>query len=146
MVAMYRSRKLMRQYSPDKSRDGLKKGTQECPFCSLEDRVIVRNGKTMVVLENIYGYKLWEFMDVENHLMITPKRHVKAIHELNKQEKAELIELIAEYEKLGYNIYAREESNVIKSVPHQHTHLIKTKNNRAKFYMYIRSPYFIFKA
>jgi ATP adenylyltransferase len=99
----------------------------------------------MLVVKNIYGYTVWELMDVQDHLMIMPKRHVESIFEFTKQEKTETIELIAEYEKKGYNTYARARDNIIKSVPHQHTHLIKTKNKHARFFIFSRKPYFIWK-
>ena len=143
---MYRSRKVTKQYNPDKKRQEHSAGGVACPFCVLRgNNIIVHDGETMRVVKNLFGYKLWELMDVKEHLMIVPKRHVESISEFTKQEKDEMIELLAEYEKKGYNIYARESGNAIKSVPHQHTHLIKTHRKRAKFFIFSHKPYFIWK-
>jgi len=84
-------------------------------------------------------------MEVTDHLMIVPKKHVESLHDLTSKEKIDIIDLIATYEKKGYNVYAREKGNATKSVPHQHTHLIKTKNKRASFVLYLRKPYFLLR-
>ena len=84
-------------------------------------------------------------MDVTDHLMIIPKRHVDSMSDLSKEEKLDLINLMADYEAKGYNVYSREKESNMKSVVHQHTHLIKTKNNKAHFVLYFRKPYFLVK-
>ncbi len=99
----------------------------------------------MLVVTNLYPYRYWEFMDVIDHLMVVPKRHVTAISEFTKAEKLEFLELLSRYEGSGYNVYARAEENVMKTIPHQHTHLIKTKAKTAKAVMFTKQPYFVWK-
>jgi diadenosine tetraphosphate (Ap4A) HIT family hydrolase len=142
---MYRSRKSTLKYNPDKTRESLQKLDKLCPFCSLPSEQIVKRYKDFLVVKNLYGYQFWEFMDVTEHLMIIPKRHIQSIVELSKTEKQELIDIMGEWEDSGYNVYLREKESAMKSVPHQHSHLIKTKNKVAKFALYIRRPYLVVK-
>ena len=142
---MYRTRKQTKRYNPKQKRQVHLSGQAPCPFCDMNPDQIVRDGKTMRLIKNIYGYKLWEGMNVNDHLMIVPKRHAEGIAEFNKAEKIEMMDLMAEYEGKGYNVYARESQNAIKSVPHQHTHLLKTHNKRARFFVFSEKPYFVWK-
>lgn len=98
-----------------------------------------------MVVPNRYPYHFWEFMSVTDHLMAIPKRHVESLHELDKDEQSEIMGVFADYQARGYNIYAREAGSPAKSVPHQHTHMIKTNNVRARLYFYLRKPYFLFR-
>lgn len=138
---MYRTRKNIRQYKPHKNREQLKTGKKACPFCTLPDTQIVASGAHMLVIKNIFPYQFWDFMKVTDHLMVVPKRHVESIHELKPAERLDLIDLLADFQSKGYNMYAREQGNVIKSVPHQHTHLIKCDSKTAKLFVYLRRPY-----
>ena len=142
---MYRTRKSTLKYKPDKQRDSLKSGQKPCPFCKLDKSEVVKTTKYNLVTINSFGYQYWEFMDVTDHLMIIPKRHVDSMSDLSKEEKLDLINLMADYEAKGYNVYSREKESNMKSVVHQHTHLIKTKNNKARFVLYFRKPYFLVK-
>ena len=99
----------------------------------------------MYVTVNAFGYQYWELMDVVDHLMIVPKRHVLALGQLTEKEKQQFMDLIVRYEAKGYNMYAREGGSAMKSVPHQHTHLIKTNNRVAKLAVYIKKPYLLIK-
>jgi len=72
-------------------------------------------------------------------------RHVESLSELNDKEKIEMIEVLAKYEKQGYNIYAREKDNKIKTVPHYHVHLIKIESKKPRAFLFIRKPYFTWK-
>ena len=49
------------------------------------------------------------------------------------------VDLIEEYEQIGYNIYARAPASVIKSIQHQHTHLIKTAGHPRGFLFLMRN-------
>ena len=142
---MYRTRKRIRQYNPRRTRKQLNLGTKACPFCVLPDKQIVETGKSMLVIKNIFPYQFWDFMKVTEHLMVVPKRHVDSISQLNRDEKHELIEVLADYQGRGFNMYGREKGNVIKSVPHQHTHLLKCDSKTAKFYLYLRKPYLLIR-
>lgn len=141
---MYRSRKTKKKYNPEQAIKRHAKGVSHCPFCNNQVE-IVKNANYFQVVKNGFPYDYWEFMNVTDHLMVIPKRHILSIAELNDEERSEWVSLIAEYENNGYNIYLREKENTTKSVPHQHTHLIKTSNEQAKLFVYARRPYLTFK-
>ncbi len=142
---MYRSRKTKNKYNPEQAIKRHALGVSHCPFCNKHIEV-VKQAKYFLVVVNGFAYDYWELMNVEDHLMIIPVRHILSIAELTDKERIEWVSLVAYYESRGYNIYLREKDNITKSVPHQHTHLIKTKNKHAKFFVYLRRPYFTFKA
>lgn len=142
---MYRTRKSTKKYNPSSTRKNLRSGKQACPFCDLGDREVVAQTSYNVVLKNIHPYQYWEYMKVTDHLMVVPKKHIESLRDLTNKEKVDTIDLIAAYEAKGYNVYAREKDNATKSVPHQHTHLIKTENKRASIVFYLRKPYFLFR-
>ncbi len=142
---MYRNRKLTKAYKPSASRKVHYASSSNCPFCKKGQVKVIESGKDFRIVKNTYGYSYWEFMDVVDHLMIVPKRHVENMSDFSDKECAEVVRFMAKYEKLGYNVYAREKYNVIKSVPHQHTHLIKTTNKKSSFFIYIRRPYIVAK-
>lgn len=141
---MYRTRKTNNKYHPEQAIKKHAKGIAHCPFCNNQVE-IVENAKYFLVVKNGFPYDFWEFMNVLDHLMVIPKRHILSIAELNDKERSEWVSLVADYESHGYNIYLREKENTTKSVPHQHTHLIKTSNKKASFYVYSRRPYLAFK-
>lgn len=76
---------------------------------------------------------------------MVPKRHVLSLKELTDEEKLDHMNIIAAYEAEGYNIYARSVDSSTRSVPHQHTHLIKASGKRAKAVLFLQKPYFLFK-
>lgn len=143
---MYRTRKSKKIYNPQKVKKTIQNGAEPCPFCgNIPKANIVQQSQQYLIIKNIYGYQYWEAMDVIDHLIIIPKRHVETISQLSVAEKTALINLIAKYEKKGYNVYAREPDNTIKSIPHQHTHLIKTNNKRATLFIHTKKPYLVIK-
>lgn len=73
--------------------------------------------------------------------MIVPKQHTDRLSELPKNAMAEYTELLGNYENQGYNIYTRSPGSKIKSVIHQHTHLIKLNGRRIKFLLMTKKPY-----
>src|SRR5215204_2048378 len=105
-----------------------------CPFCHEQElhHPKIRQEKYSYLAPNRVFYDLWELREVQDHLMLIPNRHVKSLHDLNKQEQAEIIRLIGEYENKGYNVYARAKDSNQRSVGHQHTHLIKTESKMAR--------------
>lgn len=56
-----------------------------------------------------------------------------------------MIDKISQYEDNGYHIYARPTNSVTRSVPHQHTHLIKTSDKSVRATFFLQKPYFLFK-
>jgi len=136
---MFRYRSSIKQFlSEPKDRD--------CPFCNLEaERRIIAETPHVVVLFNKYPYDIWEYRDVVDHLMVVPKRHVSGLRELSKEELADIMQFIAQYEH-EYNVYMRSVDNVTRSVAaHQHTHLIKTDVKPARVALYLDKPYFVWK-
>lgn len=123
--SMHRTRAQARQYT--KYRHSLDSDCQFCSFTAETPQVIAEHTHFWIV-ENIFPYKLWDDFLVEQHLMIVPKRHVVSLIELTDAEKFDYITLIADYEHHGYSIYSRTDKSLTKSIPHQHTHLIRVSD------------------
>jgi len=135
--------KTRRKYIKFNKKDATK---NQCAFCgdeNLEARLVEKT-ETMLVIPNRVAYDIFENRRVLDHLMILPSRHVELVSDFTDQEKKELIDLIGEYEALGYSIYARGFGSISRSVKHQHTHLIKLDNTLPKLSVYIRKPYILF--
>lgn len=120
--------------------------SEGCPFCK-PDTVAnaLFEDEFVYIVPNLTQYDLWELHDVEDHLLLIPKRHVEALGELNDNEKLAIMDKAAEYEERGYNIYARGADFVKRSVKHQHTHLIKVSNKKPRLALFLQQPYFLFK-
>ena len=117
-----------------------------CQFC--EEKIFktaVEETKYAFVVPNRIFYDLWELRAVTDHLMIIPRRHVKSLHELNKLERADIIDLMCKYENQNYNVYARSKDSKQRSVGHQHTHLIKTHDKQARGLLNLQRPYVFIK-
>lgn len=116
-----------------------------CPFCTIEkdSDQLVEETKYFKVIHNIFGYSLWDSQEVEDHLMIVPKKHIDSIAKLPSEASIEYVKLLSKYEKMQYSQYSRAPSSVIKSVVHQHTHLIKPKGEPKKFVLLFRSPLYM---
>ena len=98
----------------------------------------------MNVVPNRVSYDVFEGRRVVDHLLIIPKRHVETIKNFTKQEKLDMVDIAGAYESKGYNVYARGVGSLTRSVGHQHTHLIKIKNDRMpRILLYIRKPYLL---
>jgi diadenosine tetraphosphate (Ap4A) HIT family hydrolase len=116
---------------------------RECPFCEDPDLAsrVIQETETMIVIPNRVSYDLFEGRKVVDHLMVLPKRHLELVADFTDQEQLELAKIIGEYEKKGYNIYARGWGSISRSVKHQHTHLIKLDNKIPSFSLFLRKPY-----
>ncbi len=121
-----------------------KQNPEICLFCQIKKghRQHILDTRSFRLIRNIFPYSVWDGQKVVDHLMITPKKHVTGLADLSSQEAAELHKLISRYEKRGYSIYARSPESKIKSVAHQHTHLIKTKGKPWDLIFLIRRPFF----
>ncbi len=117
-----------------------------CPFCNVhssgQDKV--QETKHFFVIKNILPYDLWDHQKINDHLMIVPKEHTEHLGSIGSSAAIEYIELIDKYEKLGYDLYARSPLSQMKSVRHQHTHLLKPHGRRRRFVFYLRKPYIRF--
>jgi diadenosine tetraphosphate (Ap4A) HIT family hydrolase len=118
----------------------------DCPFCDPQNVAQnVQETPHAYIASNLTHYDLWEAMDVTDHLLILPKRHVLHFNELTSEESLDIMKLIAEYEAKGYSVYARAVKNANRNIPHQHTHLIKTAPRKPRGLLFLHKPYFLFK-
>ncbi len=113
-----------------------------CVFCEGLNEKLVEDGELFKVIKNIFGYSLWDGQKVVDHLMITPKEHTDSIAHFTDEMVLEMHKLLSKYESEGYNVYARAPASKIKSVAHQHTHLIKTEGLPKSLVLLSRKPYF----
>lgn len=116
-----------------------------CDFCKFHKKSeqVVAEYKDFWVVKNIFGYDHWDGMKVTEHLLLVPKRHVDTISHFTDVESREYLNLLASHEAEGYSIYARAAQNAAKSVPHQHTHLIRMDDRRTKGMIYMRKPHLV---
>lgn len=117
-----------------------------CSFC--EDDLAAKAVKITehaYVIPNRVSYDLWEMREVTEHLMIVPKQHIHGFGELSDAAKVDIMNLMAEYEVQGYNVYARGVDNGQRSVDHQHTHLLRTKPTPVRGSLVIKRPYVVVK-
>ena len=119
------------------------RGKKNCVFCEINSssNELVQEAQHFKVIKNKFPYSLWDEQSVEDHLMIVPKKHTDTLSDLTPNEAKEYVVLVSAYEKHGYNVWARAPQSTIKSVIHQHTHLIKPGKKVIKFLFYIRNPY-----
>lgn len=73
--------------------------------------------------------------------MIIPVQHTDTLADIPETAAVEFVQLISKYEQDGYNIYARAPISGMKSVIHQHTHLIKPEGKRISAVVHTRKPY-----
>lgn len=106
---------------------------------------IIEETKNFAVIPNRTKYDYWEMHSVVEHYMVVPKRHAESLDELTAAEQAELMRILAKYEKAGFSLYARGVGFIRRSVKHQHTHLIKASNKEPKFTLFIKKPYWLFR-
>lgn len=141
---MYHFRSTRRTYDKLNKRD--KRSTADCafPLCGGDtSQPITKENETMYLVRNRITYDIFEGRRVLDHKMVIPKRHIESITDFTNQEKIDHMDLLGEYEKQGYNVYARGTGSVTRSVKHQHTHLIKLSDKLPKGTLYIRKPYFL---
>ncbi len=116
---------------------------ESCPFCAIRkgDKQFLDETKSFKLIRNIFAYSIWDGQRVTDHIMIVPKKHTDKLEDLDSKEAIEFLKIIGKYEKRGYNMYSRAPSSKIKSVVHQHSHLIKTQGAPKKFLFLLRKPY-----
>ena len=116
-----------------------------CIFCQFtpETERVIEDHSFFWVVRNYYGYTIWDNLDVQEHLMLVPKKHTESIADLPLKAQHEYGTILAAYETKGYSIYARASTNISKSVPHQHTHLLKLGAKPKVFNLFLRKPYIL---
>lgn len=120
--------------------------SEGCPFCNEETVAsAVFENEHVYIVPNLTQYDLWELHDVEDHLLLIPKKHVGSLKELSNVERLSVMDMVAEYESKGYSVYARGVDFVKRSVKHQHTHFIKVTNKKPRIAIFLQTPYFLFK-
>lgn len=140
MPVTFRSRKEAKHY--ERYMRDLQKRNVPCEFCTMDtsDEKFIAETDHFKIIRNIMGYSLWDDQGVVEHLLLVPKKHTDTISEFPKSWAAEYFSIIAEYESRGFSIYARPPRSQSKSVPHQHTHLIKGDNRKKKLVVYAHKP------
>jgi len=115
----------------------------QCIFCGIDknNKSLIKQTPSFKIVRNIFAYSLWDGQAVVDHLMVVPIKHTETLKDFTAEEALELLKLLSLYENQGYNVYARAPSSHIKSIPHQHTHLIKTEGRPKKFIFLTRKPY-----
>jgi len=95
-----------------------------CIFCKVPREIIA---------ENQHAYASWDTYPVsQGHALVTPRRHVRTIWDMDDAEYAECFLLVREVKKLldarfkpdGYNVGANCEAAGGQSVWHAHIHVI----------------------
>lgn len=134
-----RSRKETKLYN--KHRSALDK--TRCTFCDIDehDAEFVREEHGFKVIRNKFPYSIWDSQRVVDHLMIVPVQHTDTLADLTPEQAAYYLKLVGAYEQQGYNLYARAPGSVIKTIVHQHSHLIKTEGAPKKLVFLLRKPY-----
>jgi len=118
-----------------------------CPFCDMSQIAeIVTENKTIRLIRNRTPYAQFEGIHVTDHLMATPKRHVKTMSEFTDQEKIDYIDILAPYEEKDYSVYSRSLRSATRSVDHLHTHVLQLPGHRTTALLYIARPYFMIMA
>lgn len=117
----------------------------KCPFCQIEEghKQYVEETDNLKVIHNRTPYSIWDGQGVVDHLMIVPKMHTDSLKDLGDDAAVEFMKLLSNYESRGYNVYARAPTSSVKSVVHQHTHLIKLDGHNKRFVLMLRKPYYI---
>lgn len=121
------------------------KSDTKCDFCAFQsgqDQVIAEYNRFFVV-KNLFSYDIWDGVDVIDHIMVVPKRHIDSVGHFKADESKEYMAILADYESQNYSFYARAPKNIAKSVVHQHTHLIKLGTKYQKALVYVRKPHIV---
>ena len=140
---MYHYRKKHLAYAKFNHNDTKKNIT--CSLCeAIVPESIVEESATMRVVKNRVPYDMFDNLPTTGeHYMIVPKRHVVLLADFTDEEKLDQMNLIGKYEKEGFNIYARSNTNIRRSQQHQHTHLIRLQRKLPHYIVAIDKPYML---
>lgn len=96
-----------------------------CPFCNLD--------KTRIIIANDHAIAFHDgFPVTPGHSLIVPKRHIASFFEATREERAAMLNLLAEMRQLlleerkpdGFNIGINDGTAAGQTVIHLHIHLI----------------------
>lgn len=120
-----------------------KNGPEHCEFCLIDAGYsqFIAETKSFKIITNIFPYSHWDLQKVSEHLLIVPKKHTDTLSDLTAPEAIEYVDLLGSYERRGYNVYSRAPQSGIKTVIHQHTHLIKGEGRQQRLLVYLKRPY-----
>ena len=116
-----------------------------CPFCSIDINhpQYIEETKYFKIIKNKFPYSIWDGAKVKEHIMLVPIRHIGSLSQVNAGEANDFANILSQYEKQNYNFYGRTHSSNVKSVVHQHTHLLKLGERQHKFVLMLRKPIYI---
>lgn len=114
-----------------------------CVFCNPKHEVLLKTTKYFKIIENKFPYSIWDGQTVEAHLLVVPLKHIDSVAHFTKPMIEEYHKILSEYDQAGYNVYARAPASKIKSITHQHTHLIKSVGRPKRFIVLLRKPMYI---
>jgi len=136
----YRSRKENKTYSRY-TKNVQKAGV--CEFCDIKegDEGFVKELTYFKVIYNKFPYTFFDYHKITDHLLVIPKKHTDTISSFTADEALEYTQLVGDYEAKGYDVFSRAPSSKQKSVPHQHTHLIKPVGKEIKTMIYTKKPF-----
>lgn len=114
-----------------------------CEFCTIDASAeqFISESKHFKVIQNIFPYSLWDDYGVDDHVLLIPKRHIEHLGDLKTPEMTDFFEMLRKYEDQGYNLFARAPKSKQKSIPHQHTHLMKPSDQKTRVLFHVRKPY-----
>jgi diadenosine tetraphosphate (Ap4A) HIT family hydrolase len=139
-MSSYRTKhgeKLYQQY--------LSENPDGCDFCRISegDAQFVTATRSFKVIHNRFPYAEWDGQKVTDHLMVVPKAHIDSLVHFTPQQASEYLTLIGTYEANGYHVYARAVKSAVRSIAHQHTHLIQGASKPRWFMLYLNKPYIL---
>lgn len=116
-----------------------------CDLCNIETSAskIIADHPLFMVVTNAFPYAMWEGGHLDEHLMLVPKRHTESVADFTPAENVEFLKLLSTYDRQGYSYYGRATGSTYKSIPHQHTHLMKV-GTPIKLHIFNFKPYINF--
>jgi len=100
------------------------KTVKKCPFCFINKKLIIKDGKQVFLKYANAPY-------IKNHLLVIPKRDVVSFLKLTSEERKEIeqmlkfgVKILHKNGHLNVSILVRDGTDVGKSVPHLHYHII----------------------
>lgn len=116
-----------------------------CDFCTLAEGnpQFISATTSFKVIHNRFPYAIWDGQSVADHLLIVPKEHLTSMRAFTPKQAVEYLDLVSSYEENGYHVYARAVDSVARTLPHQHTHLIKGIGTMKHVILQITKPHIL---